>query len=102
MAYKKNVNDDRESPSKKIFSFFYSKKFNIKFYDPLVKKIRINNKNFSSLKSLNINDIKNYDVIVIGTDHDIFNYKMILKHSKYIFDTRGVFYKHDLQKIVHC
>ena len=102
MAYKKNINDDRESPCKKIFIFFYSKKFNVRFYDPLVKKTRINNKNFYSLKSLNITDVKKYDVIIIGTDHDIFNYKMILKHSKYIFDTRGVFSKYDLQKIIHC
>ena len=102
MAYKKNVNDDRESPSKEIFNFFHSKKLKIHFYDPLIKKIKINNKAFFSLRSLNINNLKKYDLIIIGTDHDLLNYKMILKHSKYIFDTRGVYYKHDLKKLTHC
>ena len=35
--------------------------------------------------------LSNYDLVIIATDHDIFDYKMILNYSKVIVDTRGVY-----------
>ena len=102
IAYKQNVNDDRESPSKLIFDNLIKKKIKVDYFDPLIKKTIIRDKNYISLKKLTKNKIKFYDVIIIGTDHNIVNFKMILKNSKFIFDTRGVYSNYNLKKIVHC
>ena len=39
---------------------------------------------------LTANNIKSFDLVLIATDHDIFDYDLILKESKVIIDTRGV------------
>ena len=40
-------------------------------------------------KNLIINKINNYEIVIIVTDHDKYNYQKILKYSKNIIDTRG-------------
>ena len=102
MAYKKNVNDDRESPSKVIFKFFKDRKFQIDYYDPLISIINIEKKIFKSLKNLNKKKLLEYDVIVVGVDHDIINFDLIYNNSKFIFDTRGVYSNKISKNLVHC
>lgn len=102
MAYKKNVNDDRESPSKIIFKFFKDRKFKINYYDPLISIINIEKKIFKSLKNLNKKKLLEYDVIVVGVDHDIINFDLIYNNSKFIFDTRGVYSNKISKNLVHC
>ncbi len=102
MAYKKNVNDDRESPSKVIFKFFKDRKFKIDYYDPLISRTNIERKKFKSLKKLDKKRILQYDVIIIGVDHDIINFQTIYDYSKFIFDTRGVYSSKTSKNLVHC
>lgn len=102
MAYKANVNDDRESPSKKIFESMNKKKIKVNFYDPLIYKTFINNKSFLSLKKLSKKNIQSYDAIIVCADHSNINYGLIYKNAKLIFDTRGVYSKYSNNKIIHC
>lgn len=95
MAYKKNIEDTRESASIKIFeSLKKEKKIFTNYYDPYIKKhnFLINKKKFyiNSIKNTK-NMYKNHDVIVVATDHDKFNYKKILSSKKVIIDLRGRF-----------
>ena len=93
LAYKKNVNDDWESPSKVIFKFFKDRKFQIDYYDPLISITNIEKKIFKSLKKLTKKRILEYDVVVIGVDHDIINFDIIYNYSKFIFDTAQCIFK---------
>ncbi len=94
MTYKKDVDDLRESASVNLVKLLLKDKYkNIQYSDPYIKgPISIKNFKFNkkSIK-LNSNNIKKFDIIVLMTDHDNFNYKMIYKNSKIIVDCRGRF-----------
>ncbi len=99
IAYKKDINDYRESPSLKIFEKLKLKKnFSIEVYDTYIKSFKIKNKIYVTRK---VNNFKKYDCVILLTDHSNFNYKKILNQSKLIFDTRGVFKNERKNKIIH-
>ena len=91
ISYKKNVDDTRESPSFVIFKRLNELGAKIDYSDPYfasmpkTRKYNFNNKSIE----INAKNIKSYDLILICTDHDQFDYKMILKNAKLIIDTRG-------------
>ena len=93
VAYKKNINDYRESPSLQIIQKILKKKeFKINYFDPYIPEIKLqNNKTIRSIKNISKKILKTYDCVIILTDHDVINYNLILKNSKIIFDTRGVY-----------
>ncbi len=101
VAYKKNIDDDRESPARIIYKEL-RKTHIVKFYDPYIKKLKIRKKTYKSLETLNYQKLKNFNSVIITTDHDFFNYKKIFKFSKKIFDTRGVFREKKDLKIISC
>jgi UDP-N-acetyl-D-glucosamine dehydrogenase len=103
VSYKKNVSDCRESPSIKIIELLLQKSCIVSYHDNYVRKISVkieNNKN-TILYNTNIknNPLREFDLVVILTDHDYINWKKILKESKLIFDTRNVFKKNIISKI---
>ena len=99
VAYKKNVNDLRESPALKVFEKLNDKKnITIDLCDPYVKVLNSKNINYYTI---NIKNFKIYDSVILLTDHSSFNYKKILKESKLIFDTRGVYKNISNKKIIH-
>ena len=101
LAYKKDINDIRESASLKIYKKIRTmKNTTIDFYDSYINKIQINKKMISSINFV-YNDLKNYDLVVILTDHSNLNYKLIEKFSKKIIDTRGVYKSSSSDKILH-
>ena len=103
IAYKKNVNDLRESPGIKILDLLLKKKYKVKYSDPLISKIpRLRNfrLNLKSIK-LNSKNIRKFDLVILTTDHDVFNYKLIYNSSKLILDTRGVYRKDKDKKVIY-
>ena len=93
ISYKKNVDDCRESPSLDIISELQKKEAYVSYYDPYVVKIPDTRKHKLNLKSVRLNkkNIQNFDCVLILTDHDNINYKLIKNNSKLIFDSRGIF-----------
>ena len=89
IAYKQNIDDTRESPALKIASKLRFKGFDFEYSDPYVSKIFFNKKIKKSQK-LNSELFNKYPVIFIATDHSKFNYSLITKKAKYIFDSRNV------------
>lgn len=103
IAYKKNVNDLRESPGIKILDLLLKKKYKVNYSDPLISKIpRLRNfkLNLKSIK-LNSKNIRKFDLVILSTDHDVFNYKLIYNSSKLILDTRGVYRKDKDKKVIY-
>ena len=83
----------RESPSLEIINLLKKKKANVNYSDPFFKSLTKTRKFDIELNGVEITSqsLKKYDVIVIATDHDSFDYELIKNNSKLIIDTRGRF-----------
>src|SRR5690606_6299686 len=93
IAYKKNIDDMRESPSVEIMELLERHGAHVSYSDPLVPvfpKMRQHHFDLTSME-LTPDRLALFDVIVLATNHDEFPYKMILEHAPLIVDTRGVF-----------
>ena len=104
VAYKKNVDDDRESPSIEIMKLLTKKKVRFEYNDPYFPQLR-KGRNFKfTKKSMPITEknLKKFNAILVVTDHDIYNYKFIYKNSKQVFDARGVYKKLGCEKVIYC
>ena len=95
LAYKKNVDDLRESPSLEIIDILLQKGAKVEYSDPFINETHKTRKNDFKMKSVELNKdtINSYDLVLLATDHDIFDYDLIKKESKIIIDTRGRFQK---------
>jgi len=91
LAYKKNVDDLRESASLKLINYLNKFKIKFEFSDPYIKNNVVTRNLILKKRSIKIspNNLKKFDLVVLMTDHDLFNYKMIYKYSKKIIDCRG-------------
>ena len=91
LAYKKNLDDLRESPSLKLIDILHEKGALISYCDPYFEEIPITRKINLPLKGkpLNPKVLKSADLVLLATDHDIFDYDLIEKESQLIVDTRG-------------
>lgn len=93
MAYKKNVDDLRESPSIVILEKLQKLGAKVDYSDPHLPqtwKMRHHADTFKSVPC-DANNLKNYDCVVICTDHDAFDWESIEQHARLIIDTRGRF-----------
>ncbi|MDC1077870.1 nucleotide sugar dehydrogenase [Candidatus Pelagibacter sp.] len=91
VTYKKNVDDLRESSGIKLIKNLKKNNYVIDFSDPYVaKKILVRDFKTNRL-GINItpNKLKTYDITILMTDHDKFDYRMIYRYSKKIIDCRG-------------
>jgi len=93
LAYKKNVDDTRESPSLVIMDILVSMGANVQYSDPYLPKSPKTRKYNFDLKSIDLSkkNIKSFDLVMLSTDHDSFDYDLIEKESILIVDTRGKF-----------
>ena len=97
LSYKKNIEDTRESASIKIIKNLSGKLNKIDISEPYIRNnddLNFEDNNF--LRKYKINNIsltkftiKKYDVVLILSDHDCFNYNLIKKESKILIDTRN-------------
>jgi len=93
LAYKKNVDDTRESPSLTIIDILMKSGANVQYSDPnlpVTPKMRKYNFDLNSVE-LTKENIKFFDIILLATDHDDFDYDLIEKEARLIVDTRGRF-----------
>ena len=91
LSYKKNIDDLRESASIKLIEYFKNNNINYEFSDPYIKN-KINTRSLKiTKKSLKITkkNLRKFDISILMTDHDIFDYKTIYENSKNIIDCRG-------------
>ena len=91
IAYKKNVDDMRESPSVQLMEMLRQKGAEVAYSDPYVPifpKLRRFRFNLSS-QDLTPEIIDRFDCLLLATDHDDFDYDLIQKHANIIVDTRG-------------
>ena len=93
IAYKKDVDDMRESPSLEIMDLLRAKGAEIAYSDPHIPVFPKLREHSFDLKSVPLTPagLAEYDCVVIATDHKAFDYKAIQRHAKLIVDARGVY-----------
>jgi len=91
IAYKKNVDDMRESPSVELMSLLQAKGAQIAYSDPHVPTFPKMRRYAFDLASVDLTaeELSSYDLVLLATDHDRFDYETIERHAKLIVDTRG-------------
>lgn len=92
-AYKKDIDDMRESPSLKLISLLLSKGALVDYNDPFVPVLPPTRKYKLEMKSVELTEanLKNYDLVLLSTDHSVYDYLFIAEHAKMIVDTRNAF-----------
>ena len=93
VAYKKNVDDIRESPALDVMKLLENDGAELSFYDPYVSFVKLNGNGFNGNKSLTKENLKNSDAVIIMTDHDQIDFQFIEENSDLIIDSRNVIKK---------
>ena len=89
VAYKKDIDDLRESPALEVIKKLEEAGAIVSYYDPYIPKFINNSKEYKSLSKLSEEEIKDKDIVIITTDHSKVDYKMVVKNAKAVFDTRN-------------
>ncbi len=90
MAFKRDVADLRHSPALKVAEILIHEGIrHIAYYDPYIPEIKIDRKVYESLPKLDSDTLAAFDVVVITTDHSVFDFNMIAGSSKVVIDTRN-------------
>jgi UDP-N-acetyl-D-glucosamine dehydrogenase len=93
VAYKKNVDDMRESPSVEIMEILRKKGAKIAYSDPHVPvfpKQRVHRFEMESI-ALTPESVASFDCVIVATNHSAFDYELIKRHAALIVDTRGIY-----------
>ena len=98
VAYKKNIRDTRESPVLKIMDMLERAGAAVAYNDPYVPVLKRGAKTLRSVK-LTGRALKAADLVLIATDHDVYDAGMILKHSRLIMDARNKIRKRGLSRV---
>lgn len=95
IAYKSNVDDDRESPSYVLWELLEGLGAHVEYHDPHVPVIRPSREHghFAGNKSiaLTAENIAAYDLVLLSTNHQAVDYALIAEHAKLLVDTRNAF-----------
>src|SRR5579859_5996963 len=92
VAYKKDVDDLRESPTLKIMQLLQQRGAHIEYNDPYFPQLhKMRHYNYENMKSvpLNAQTLANYDAVIIATDHSSYDYVAIVDAAKLVVDTRN-------------
>jgi UDP-N-acetyl-D-glucosamine dehydrogenase len=93
LAYKKNVDDTRESPALKLIELIEARGASVDYHDPYVAVIPSTREHpeFAGRRSVSLDagTLSKFDAVLIATDHDAVDYALIAKHAKLTVDTRN-------------
>ena len=92
VAYKKDVDDQRESPALKIINLLQKRNAKVDYNDPFVPRL-MGYREYPEMKlksvPLSVTQLKKYDAVIIATDHSDYDFEWIADNSRLIIDTRN-------------
>ena len=91
VAYKKDIDDTRESPALDIIQLLINAEATIDYHDPFVPSLFFNDLSLKSMNNMNGEKLNSYDACVVITNHSNIDYDLVYNHSQLIIDTRNVF-----------
>ena len=89
VAYKNDIDDYRESPALRVIEILEKEGAEVEWFDPYISEYKYKGEIHKGIKEINEKIIKEKDLIVITAAHSKFDYEMIQKNGKAIFDTRN-------------
>lgn len=90
-AYKKDIDDPRESPSFKLMEILIDKGAEVNYNDPFIPELpsmRMYNVKGKSVE-LTEENLAKYDCVLVSTDHSVYEFDFIVKHAQLVIDTRN-------------
>jgi UDP-N-acetyl-D-glucosamine dehydrogenase len=93
LAYKKNVDDARESPSYKLWELLEAEGVEVSYHDPFIPVVPKSREyaHFMGSESTSLDRAGEFDAVLIATDHDGLDWPGLLEQASLIIDTRGVY-----------
>jgi len=88
VAYKKDIDDMRESPALDIIRLLEGRGAHVKYHDPYVQSFTEDGHTMSSVP-LTAESVKASDAVMIVTDHTNLDYAMVKRHAAVVVDTRN-------------
>ena len=102
LAYKKDIDDLRESPSLTIIELLAEGGANVKYNDPYFAKVGRGRHYDLQMTCTPLTDLSQYDCVVIVTDHTCYDYAQIVAESQLVVDTRNATKEIRAENLVRC
>jgi UDP-N-acetyl-D-glucosamine dehydrogenase len=102
VAYKKDIDDLRESPALKIIELLQQGGANVSYHDPYFPALPKSRKYDLQMSCAPLDGLGEYDCVVVITDHSDYDYGAIVKQAQLVVDTRNATRGLDSAKIVRC
>jgi UDP-N-acetyl-D-glucosamine dehydrogenase len=102
VAYKRDIDDLRESPSLTIIELLREKGAAVAYNDPFFATVGHGRHYALNMTNTPLDNLGQYDAVVIVTDHSTYDYKAIVEQSQLVVDTRNATKGIDSPKIVRC
>ena len=102
VAYKKDIDDLRESPALTIIELLQKEGAEVSYNDPYFPMIGRGRHYDLQMKRTDLNDLGQYDCVLIVTDHSDYDYQEIVNESQLVVDTRNATRGIKSDKVVRC
>jgi UDP-N-acetyl-D-glucosamine dehydrogenase len=102
MAYKRDIDDLRESPSLTIIELLQKRGAHVEYNDPFFPSVGYGRKYALNMTSTPLDRIPDFDCVVIVTDHSQYDYAMIVEKAQLVIDTRNATKGIEAANIVKC
>jgi UDP-N-acetyl-D-glucosamine dehydrogenase len=102
VAYKKDIDDLRESPALTIIELLQNAGAEVSYNDPYFPEVGRGRKYDLQMKCAALDNLAQYDCVLIVTDHSDYDYERIVRESKLVVDTRNATRGIHSPKVVHC
>jgi UDP-N-acetyl-D-glucosamine dehydrogenase len=107
VAYKKDIDDLRESPSLKLMQLLIARGAELDYNDPFFPRLhKMRHYDYSRMRSVDIDPkaLASYDCVLVATDHSAYDYQQIVDAAQLVVDSRNAtrHVKKNREKVVHC
>jgi UDP-N-acetyl-D-glucosamine dehydrogenase len=102
LAYKKDIDDLRESPSLTIIELLKSRGASVDYNDPYFPTVGKGRKYDLNMRSVGLEHLQEYDCVLIVTDHSDYDYARIVKEAQLVVDTRNATKGMQSRNLVRC
>lgn len=102
VAYKKDIDDLRESPSLTIIELLQKQGARVRYNDPYFATVGKGRKYNLQMENTSLENLGQYDCVLIVTDHSSYDYRQIVRDSQLVVDTRNATHGIEAQNIVRC
>ena len=102
VAYKRDVDDLRESPALEIIEMLRHEGAEVAYNDPFFETVGHGRHYALNMRSTPLEKVGEFDCVLVHTDHSLYDFEEIVEQAKLVIDTRNATRTIESSKIVHC